>query len=203
MSNLIKNINDLPSIEKVRKTAQGLALLDAVIMPQWEYRYFSFNCNWDGKGEEMMASMKNGEGAEYFIHFTCEGAVGKVLDENPLLNPQEHLDDVPEKFRAFKDEPAFSNNNASLFFWREANQSSWQASPDKLKRFPLLGFLQEGALTYKEFAENYYEKKIDINIIEKVLESLTVTTEQLAVLNSEVGFDDLDDDFQEILGGTN
>ncbi|AZF24378.1 hypothetical protein [Pseudomonas sp. R2-60-08W] len=202
MSNLIKNISDLPSIEKVRKTAQGLALLDAVIMPQWEYRYFSFNCNWDGKGEEMMASMKNGEGAGYFIHFTCEGVVGKVLDENLLSNPQEHLDNMPEKFRAFKDEPAFSNNNASFFFWREANQGSWQASPDKLKRFPLLGFLQEGALAYKEFAENCYEKIIDINIIEKVLESLTVTTEQLVVINSEVGLDDLDDDFLEILGGT-
>ena len=70
-----------------------------------------------------------------------------------------------------------------------------------MKRFPLLGFLRESAVTYKEFAENYYERKIDINIIEKILESLTVTAEQLAVLNSEVGFDDLDDDFQEILGG--
>lgn len=201
MSDFIEDINDLPSIEEVKQIAQGLALIDAIIMPQWESRYFSFNCNWDGQGEEMMASMKNGEGAEYFIHFTCEGVVGKVLYENPLSNPREHLDVVPEKFRAFKNEPAFSNNNASLFFWREANHNSWQASPDKLKQYPLLGFLQGGAAAYKKFAENYYERKINIKVVEKIFETLTVTTEQLAVLNSEIGLDDLEEDLQEILGG--
>jgi len=59
-------------------------------------------------GEEMMASMKNGEGGGYFMHFTCEVAVGKVLDENPLSNPHEYLDDVPENFELLKINLHFS-----------------------------------------------------------------------------------------------
>lgn len=110
-------------------------------------------------GEEMMASMKNGEGGEYFMHFTCEVAVGKVLDENPLSNPHEYLDDVPEKFRAFKDELALFKNNAS-FFWRKINQSSWQALPDKLKRLQLMGFFQEGAVTYKSLLKTIMKEKL-------------------------------------------
>lgn len=68
--NMIKNIvniNDLPSIDEVKRRSQALALLDAILMPQWEFRYFSFNCNWDGSGNEMMASMKDGSGGEYFL----------------------------------------------------------------------------------------------------------------------------------------
>lgn len=37
----IQNINDLPSPDTLRKRLQGLALADAIIMPEWEYRYFS------------------------------------------------------------------------------------------------------------------------------------------------------------------
>ena len=79
MSNAIKNINDLPSIDEVRKISQGLALIDSIIMPEWECRYFSFNSNWDGSRGEMMASMRDGTGAEYFINFSEIGVVGKVF----------------------------------------------------------------------------------------------------------------------------
>ncbi|MBJ2209755.1 hypothetical protein [Pseudomonas carnis] len=66
MSNSINNIDNLPLIEEIKRIAQGLALIDAIIMPQWEHRYFSLNCNWDGQHEEMIASMRNGEGEGAF-----------------------------------------------------------------------------------------------------------------------------------------
>ncbi len=45
----------LPSIPQVRHIAQSLAMLDAILSPEWDYRYYSFNSAW-GPGEEM-ASM--------------------------------------------------------------------------------------------------------------------------------------------------
>lgn len=182
---------------------QGLALMDAAISPEWEYRYFSFNCNWDGHGTEMMASMSDGQGAEYFLHFTCEGVAGKVLNGTTLVNASEHLNEVPENFRAFKNEPAFSNDRASLFFWRHANQSAWHASPNTLKNYPLLGFLTGGAATYRDFAKEYYEIDIDINIVERIFETLTLTAEQLTTLNPEISIDDLREDLREIVGSAN
>ncbi|KTB73823.1 MULTISPECIES: hypothetical protein [Pseudomonas] len=116
MNNSIRDVSDLPSIDRVKCAAQGLALLDAIIMPEWEYRYFSFNSNWDGNEREMMASMRDGSGGEFFLHFTNEGAAGKVLFSSALSNAFEHLSLIPKAFEKFKDEPAFSNDNASLFF---------------------------------------------------------------------------------------
>jgi hypothetical protein len=48
-------LRSLPAIEDLRKLTQSLAMLDAIMSPEWEYRYYSFNSKWD-EGE-MMASM--------------------------------------------------------------------------------------------------------------------------------------------------
>ena len=50
----------LPSIQEVRRIAQSLAMLDAILSPEWDDRYHSFNSAW-GLNEEM-ASMRNGSG---------------------------------------------------------------------------------------------------------------------------------------------
>jgi hypothetical protein len=46
MSHDIKKIEALPTIDEVVKRSQALALLDAIIMPEWDCRYFSFNRHW-------------------------------------------------------------------------------------------------------------------------------------------------------------
>ncbi|WPN64336.1 hypothetical protein QMK47_04885 [Pseudomonas sp. P9_35] len=200
MDDSIRNIDELPSIERVKYVAQGLALLDAIIMPEWEYRYFSFNCNWDGAGKEMMGSMRDGSGGEYFLHFTSAGVAGKVIFGSPLSDVPGCLNTMPEAFQQFKVEPAFSADNASLFFWRGVKQPSWCASPDGLKEYPLLNFLVEGIEAYKALAKDYYEKNIDAVVLEEVFASLNVTADQLMILNPNIELGDLADDFQEILG---
>jgi hypothetical protein len=200
MNNSILNINELPSVDRVKHVAKGLALLDAIIMPEWQYRYFSFNCNWDGAGKEMMGSMRDGSGAEYFLHFTDAGVAGKVICGSPLPNVSECLNAMPGEFQQFKVEPAFSTDNASLFFWRSAKQLSWCVSPDGLKEYPLLGVFVEGIAAYKRLAEEYYEKSLDATVLEEVFVSLDVTEDQLMILNPNIEFADLVGDFQEILG---
>lgn len=37
---------DLPSIPSLRAITQSLAMLDAIFCPEWQYRYYSFNCSW-------------------------------------------------------------------------------------------------------------------------------------------------------------
>ncbi|PFG21460.1 hypothetical protein ATH90_0134 [Pseudomonas lurida] len=200
MNNSIRNIDELPSVERIKSVAQGLALLDSIIIPEWEYRYFSFNCNWDGVGTEMMGSMRDGSGGEYFLHFTNAGVAGKVIFGSPLSDVSKCLDTMPDAFQQFKVEPAFSTDNASLFFWRDIKLLSWHASPDGLKEYPLLGFLVGGIEAYKGLVQDYYGKKIDAFVLEEVFASLNVTADQLMVLNPNIELGDLVDDFQEILG---
>jgi hypothetical protein len=78
-------LKSLPDIEGLRKLTQSLAMLDAIMSPEWEYRYYSFNSKW-GEGE-MMASMRNGSGDEYFILFNSHGAILKGFDHESAMSP--------------------------------------------------------------------------------------------------------------------
>ena len=38
-----RDLSALPTIETLKKLTQSLAMLDAVIEREWDYRYYSFN----------------------------------------------------------------------------------------------------------------------------------------------------------------
>ena len=82
-------------------------------MPEWDYRYFSFNCNWDDNGKAMMASMRDGLGSEYFLHFSENGVVGKVFSQEETINNSVFLEKIPDCFADFKSEVAFNLDNGA------------------------------------------------------------------------------------------
>lgn len=200
MSNEIQKINDLPSIAETKKRSQGLALLDAILMPEWEHRYFSFNCKWDEGGSEMMASMRDGSGGEYFLHFSGSGAVGKVLFEQSVDDAYLLLSRVPGCFSSFKNESAFKLDDTTFYFWRTNEDKEWFALPDNLSSYAHLGFLVGGDAYYHNWAESYYEKNINAEVLKKVFNSLSIDPPQLEILNPYLTFEDLRNDLAEILG---
>lgn len=73
----------LPAIGVVRRWSQSLAVLDAIMSAEREYRCFSFDAQF-GPGQAL-ASMRNGSGDEYSITFTGDGAFLRGFDhESPL-----------------------------------------------------------------------------------------------------------------------
>jgi hypothetical protein len=165
-------LRSLPDIEGLRKLTQSLAMLDAILSPEWDNRYYSFNSKWD-EGE-MMASMRNGSGDEYFILFDSHGAIMKGFDHESAMSPwsaeEEKLwpgifDDVPDEFQSFLSEPAFSIQETTFCIWRRYIDSSWRVGtinypdeddPDGSEY--MLSILDGRPSTYKEFAESYYGK---------------------------------------------
>src|SRR4051812_33026108 len=98
-----KRLMTLPDIESLKKLSQSLAMLDAIMAPEWESRYYSFNTKW-GEGV-MIASMRDGSGDEYFILFNPYGAIIKGFAHESSMSPYDTesgkpwsgvLDDVPE-----------------------------------------------------------------------------------------------------------
>ena len=55
----------LPDIDSLRRKTQALAAMDAIMSPDWKYRYFLFDSKWDGG--EMMATITNGSGDDLFL----------------------------------------------------------------------------------------------------------------------------------------
>jgi hypothetical protein len=202
----------IPNVESLKKLCQSLATLDAIVSPEWEYRYYSFNSNW-AEGE-MMASMRNGSGDEYFILFNSHGAIMKGFAHESSMSPWAAdseqlwpgvLDEVPGEFQEFLTEPAFSMAETTFCIWRRSVDSSWQVGqieypkeddPDGSE--DLLFILDGEPSTYREFAEQYYERSIDLSAVAYIYQQRPLTSEILEMLNTEVVLANLKSDLEEI-----
>ncbi len=202
----------LPDVEGLRKLTQSLAMLDAIMSPEWQYRYYSFNSKW--YQGEMMASMSNGSGDGYFLLFDSHGAIMKGFDHespmSPWSNDDEKLwpgifDAVPEEFQSFLSEPAFSIQDSTFCIWRKYIDSSWQVGtidypveddPDGSEW--MLSILDCKPSTYREFAESYYEKPLDLDAVERIYRHEPLTNEIVARLNDEITLESLTADIEQI-----
>jgi len=202
----------LPDIPSLKKLCQSLALLDAIMSPEWEYRYYSFNSKW--AAGEMMASMRNGSGDEYFILFSPHGAIMKGFAHESVMSPWANdseqvwpgvLDEVPDEFAEFLTEPAFSISATTFCIWRRNADASWQTGqinypegedPDGSEE--LLFVLDGDAATYHQFAEWYYERSIDLQAVRSIYEHQPLKAEIISGLNPEVLLESLRSDLEEI-----
>ena len=82
-----RNLSILGSLATVERVAQSIALLDAILSPEWQYRFFSFNAGWDSARHERMASMRDGSGDEYFAVFSPVGGILKGFAHESAMSP--------------------------------------------------------------------------------------------------------------------
>jgi len=80
-----RNLELLPDVDGLRALLQSLAMLDAILSPEWEYRYYSFNSRWS-EGEQM-GSMRDGCGNEFFALFNEAGCFFKGFDHEATISP--------------------------------------------------------------------------------------------------------------------
>jgi len=183
-------------------------MLDAVLSPDWEYRYYSFNSKW--APDEMMASMRNGSGDEYFILFNSAGAIIKGFDHESPMSPYASesqatwpgvLDEVPTEFHGFLAEPAFSIQDTTFCVWRRHGDATWQTGkmtyphatdPDGSEG--LLFILDGNPTTYQAFAEDYYGQNIELAAVAHIYEHKALTPEILIGLNADVTIEELEDE---------
>ncbi len=207
-----RDLTALPTIEKLKKLTQSLAMLDAIIMREWDYRYYSFNCKW-AEGEQM-AAMRNGEGDGWYCCFGLPGAFLKGFDHESEMSPwsmETHrvwpgvLDDVPEDFKTFAMEPAFSMEDTTFCVWRGMRDAQW--STGKIS-YPdgddpdgsgwMLSVLDGNPTTYKAWAEDYYERSVSLSAVREIYEHMPLTQELAQELNATVKLETLLADAAEI-----
>ena len=207
----------LPTIAGLRDLSRSLAMLDAILSPEWQFRYYSFNASW-ADGEEM-ASMRNGSGDEYSIVFSAAGAYIRGFDHESPMSPYGRsgglwpgvIEDVPEIFRPFVEEPAFTDEadvpSVTACLWRGTTDDQWQhgtidfpaghADPDGATGlFELLVDPEPEA--FRCFAEDYYEVTVDLEAVGQVYALRPLSQELVASLNPEINLADLTEDITEI-----
>jgi hypothetical protein len=208
----------LPEIPVVRDRSRALAMLDAILCPEWQYRYYSFNASW-GPAHEL-ASMRNGCGDEYAIVFSPAGAWVRVFDHESAMSPwglesgrpwPGVLDTVPALFRACVQEPAFTMDGvpmASACLWRQTTDDRWhtgainfpagQQDPDG-SEWLLELLLDDAPAAYRRFAEDYYELgSLSLTAVREVFALRPLTQPMVTALNDQLSVADLADDIAEI-----
>jgi len=202
-----RDLGALPSIEGVRSVLKSVAVLDAILMPEWELRYYSYNGRW-GPGEEM-ASMRNGSGDEYFVLFVAAGAIikgfahesvmGRFASERGSLWPG-ILEGLPAEFEGVRSDRAFDINHTSFCLWRRGTDSIWKIGPVEFPDSPdpdgseaLLGILDADPRTYQRWSEEYYERAVPLAAVERVYRHELLTDDLVAQLNAAVRIADLKD----------
>ena len=80
-----RDLSLLPGVDDLRRTLQAMAMLDAILCPEWQFRYYSFNATW-APGEQM-GSMRNGSGDDLFAHFSAIGCLLKGFAHEYPMTP--------------------------------------------------------------------------------------------------------------------
>lgn len=207
-----RSLAALPAIDEIKRISQSVATLDAILMPDWEYRYFSFDANWGE--EEMLASMRNGSGDSYFILFNSSGVVIKGYGHESSMAAHTVdsgetwpgvLDEVPPEFEVIRTDPAFVAEETSFCIWRKYSDAQWQTGKidfpdgeDPDGSGDLLFILDGNPDTYRQWAGEYYEKNIPLDAVKSVYEHKPLTEQLVTSLNSERLIDDLNSDLDEI-----
>ncbi|MEM7356986.1 MAG: hypothetical protein AAF657_39595 [Acidobacteriota bacterium] len=190
----------LPEISVLQRLCQALATLDAILCPEWEYRYFSFNASW--APGELLSSMRNGEGDDWLILFNRHGAImkGFVLESEMAQDcPWPGvIDAVPGDFADFLGDPAFAVDKTTFCFWHRSADSGWQAGPvdfpdvaDPDGSGKLLRFLDGDPETYRKWGEEYYGERLNPKAIEQIYRHDRLTEFLVRSLNPKARLKDL------------
>lgn len=187
-------------------------MLDAILCPDWEYRYHSFNTKW-AEGEKM-ASMRDGGGDHYFILFSKAGAIikGFAHESEAWRHAIEKgqpvpgvFDGVPEEFAEFLTEPAFSTDESTFCLWRRPTDPIWMTGSigslegeDPDGSAGLLRLLDGDPRTYLAWAESYFEVSVARPAVDHVFAHRLLTEDVVKALNQEMSLADLADDVSEI-----
>ncbi|MGW6286746.1 hypothetical protein [Streptomyces sp. NPDC055107] len=193
----------LPGISALTDLCRSLAMLDAILCPEWADRWHGFDARWSPT--EAMASMRDGSGGEYSVVFSADGAYARGFDHESPMSPYVEdgpwpgvLDEVPAVFRRYVDEPLFTDESGmpvvTACLWRASDDDRWRAGAVE---FPEDGEDSDGAdwlfqllvtgtpESYQEWAEDHFEVPVDLEAVTHVYALRPLTDEVVAALAPE------------------
>ncbi|MCA2229647.1 hypothetical protein [Nonomuraea aurantiaca] len=213
----MKNVHEvaaaLPPVEVLRDHCRALAMVDAIRIPEWEYREYSFDSRW-APGEEM-ASWRSGAGDDYSIVFCLAGVYIRGFDHESPVSPFASddlrpwpgvVDDVPEVFRPQLDEVAFTLEDVPLItccLWRTTSDDRWRTGRATYERdgsdqmFDLL--IDRSPAAYVAWAAtDEDEPPVPVEPVAHIFALRPLTEEVVRALNPEIGLRNVRADLQEI-----
>jgi hypothetical protein len=204
-----RDLSGLPDLRGFRRLTRALAMLDAIVSPDWIYRYYSFNSHW--ANGRMMASMRNGSGDHWFALLCSAGvAIVGLAHEAPIFRPGMPwpgiFESLPMEFHEnLLCEPAFTTEDSTFCIWRRLTDAQWSCGlvelplhhdPDGSE--DLLSILSGHPQHYVEFARDYYEVEIAPTDVAAVYRHDPLTNALVRRLNPGLNLESLAEDMNQV-----
>lgn len=180
-------------------TQQRIALIEAILCPEREYRYYHYDAHW--YPGQHMASMRDGEGREWFALIDVHGIAITARAQAPA-DPTVYQD-LPAYWRGdnFLNEPSFSTAEGNYCAWKSDSDPAWQS------RYPIANEAELAAMfltlhgnaeTYSDFAADYHERDINRAAVRHILSSAPFNPDDALALNPDLDPDDLQAELHDI-----
>lgn len=204
----------LPAPAALRRLCRSLAMLDAILCPDRNFRYHFFDAH-RIPGQEA-AWMSNGSGDEYTVLFSASGVCLLGFDHESPLTPYARddlsvwpgvIDDVPETFRPFVDsaKDEWGTPAVTACMWQETRDAGWRhgavdvpSDADDGAEYLFELLVDPTPDAFQRFAQDYYEVPVDLTAVGHLYASRPLTDDVVASLNSRLALADLADDVHAI-----
>lgn len=208
----------LPAPSLLKAVSKSLAVLDMIMEPDRESRYYSYLPAW--RPAEDLASMQNGSGDEYSIVFLADGAAYvRGIDHESPMSPWGNdgelwpglIDGIPERFLTYVHEPAFWCDGVpdmTVCLWTGSDTvGSWEhgsipppGGPDDQSGAGSLFCLvsRPEPSQYWAWARDYYEVDIDAAAVADIYASRPVDQELVSRINPERVLSEMLDELRQV-----
>lgn len=214
-----ENLHLLPNPIELQKICKSISALESIICPEWEYRYYSYQKDWSETEE--FCEMRNGQGDQMLITFgengTCINGFAHESEMNGWKNNSQQkisngiIDELPNEFNEFIFGEPVKSIGTTFCIWQTETDNNWKIGKVDLPKdeykdgsADLLHLLDGKPLTYKNWAEEYYEEnfeenELNLELVEKIYNGTIITKELVLELNPELDdFEQLKSDLNEI-----
>lgn len=182
----------LPAPARLERICKGLALLDAILSPDGDSRYYSFDAAW-APGERM-AAMRDGSGDDYFMVFTGELAFVKgFAHEHPRADPAAIFHGIPTALAPQLGEPAFSIAEVTYGGWFA--DGAWTIRGDD---YGQLAVPSGQVDVYCAHAAAYFERDVPRGAVGAILAGAPLDPALLAKVDPDRALADLAADLTQI-----
>ncbi|RSK48367.1 hypothetical protein [Hymenobacter rigui] len=149
--------SQLPDAATLQRLCQSLAALDAINSPEPEYRYYTYNPEWDA--QEALFEMSDGEGDQMLVLFRPEGCcINGFLADYDQSEKAQVTRGLPEAFEEFIfGEPVNSIGTTFCLWYTSAH--GWQTGVVENEddgSEELLYIFDQDPATYAGWANEYY-----------------------------------------------
>ena len=185
-----RSLGELPHPARLREVCQAIALLDEIIEPQFDMRYFSYDVDWDAREE--LASMRDGEGSFFFVWFSPHGVVIRGYDKESAAakeppSQSDLFEGLPTALDAVRTEPAFLVDQLTFAIWRATEDDRYRVG--KLPKAPkaqdfdgsgrLLACLESHPANFIAYAKAYHEVAVKMRDVERFFDRSTIREEDV------------------------